>query len=1480
MSDTTGSDLNHPILNLTPEETRVFKQLFNQADNENLGVVTGEVAVKFFERTKLAPAILGEIWQIADTENRGLLTSAGFCMVLRLIGHYQAGRDPTPELAFRPGPLPKFDGLTLPTLPNPPAAFPAPPAGIQPQMSGGPIRVPPLPPVKAAEYAALFEQSGAQGGILPGETAKNIFEKAKLPNEILGRIWNLADTEQRGALGVTEFIIAMHLLASYKTGALKALPTNLPAGLYEAASRRGPTIPPPPPGRPRPDEPLAGIPRQFSGARQQRNQSPMTGAPYGTPPQSVQSTGGDWLISVQEKASYDNLFNKVDTVGRGFITGEQAVQFFSDSGLPEDILAGIWDLADINSEGQLSRDEFAVAMYLIRQQRKPGISLPSALPANLVPPSMRNQIRPPGQPTAPAFDNAAHSSNLPKSAAEDLFGLDAFTSPPPIQTQQSTGGSNTFNKPFEADPFGSKPTSPSSPQTFQPSPRNPTSTFKPFIPSSSFGQSLATHSTGASGSSNLAQPRGNQSHQPSAMDDLLGDNDPEVSKKLTQETTELANMSNQIGTLRTQMQEVQSKKTTTENDINSASTQKRDLEIRLSQFRSQYEQEVKAVKTLDERLTASRNETRKLQQEYAMIEGTYQDLQNQHRQVATALDADQRENASLKERIRQVNGEISQLRPQLEKMRTDARQQKGMVSINKKQLSTNEGERDKVKSEMNDLTKAAQEAYRSPQPTPQDQASNAVSPAASVASHNTNPFFRKSPQPTENAMSPSGFTRTQPQPSKDFDNVFGPSFAASPSIAAPPHTSFRQDSQSNVPTFSAPSGHSVRSSEGPDVPTPSTSPPLSAYQESPRAGEPPAPPESRQFASSFLPLRDGVPRSDSFSSSVKVSAPASRYGGPAGNETPTIASGSPSATPVQEKGLERTDTSKTETNTFGSVGQSLFQDRNFTASPAASATSEGARSGGKPEERKDTYQSFGQPSVQRDIPGAFPGDTNSPLQAEPTGESSFSDRSKNSNLQPNRSDPFAQNKEQPKGPAAAKDAFDAAFAGFGGGSRQFQEKQHTGSSINGSVDSANKFNQEFPPIEDIGHDDESDSNSETGFADNFTSASPHQNRQNQNQGSTQSRPSTSATGADATNDFFGSTRPSAITQESTATLPTPGAQKSPPTYDQTMGPSRSGTRDSNQFPPEFGGLLPARTDPTSSPPQPSQSPEKSFSTSSAGGQGGALFGGGSTSKATSSAPTTAFSASPPPADTPVSTVPSDAYHSATSYPSGGDNKGPSPTAHPPQTSKPSFNDDFDSGFDDLSEAKEADDKTDDDFMLGSHHRDGLDEFNPVFDSPAASKSNTMQSQQTPTGKPGHSGENSFSDFEHLSQSFGQAGSQSLSQSQQAPQQPQAKQSQDWDAIFSSLDAPPNEKALGQGEQPGKSVFDTFGVDAEEASGSGSQSKQPQMPQLGRALSAGTEHDDPILKKLTGMGYPREQALGALEKFDYDINMVSRYLAAE
>lgn len=47
---------------------------------------------------------------------------------------------------------------------------------------------------------------------------------------------NLADTQDRGALDQTDFIIGMYLINGVKSGLIPAVPTVLPAGVYEAAS--------------------------------------------------------------------------------------------------------------------------------------------------------------------------------------------------------------------------------------------------------------------------------------------------------------------------------------------------------------------------------------------------------------------------------------------------------------------------------------------------------------------------------------------------------------------------------------------------------------------------------------------------------------------------------------------------------------------------------------------------------------------------------------------------------------------------------------------------------------------------------------------------------------------------------------------------------------------------------------------------------------------------------------------------------------------------------------------------------------------------------------------------------------------------------------------------------------------------------------------------------------------------------------------
>ncbi|KAJ9193964.1 hypothetical protein DTO021D3_8942 [Paecilomyces variotii] len=862
----TAAGPTHPNLNLTSEEKRVFYQLFQAADTTNLGVVTGEVAVPFFEKTKLPPDTLGLIWQLADKENRGLLTPSGFSVVLRLIGHAQAGRVPTEELALQPGPLPKFEGLNV-TVPPPRTADGA---VSPPPSAGGPARVPPLNPDDVNKFYSLFEKSDVQGGILSGEAAKQIFERARLPNEVLGRIWNLADTRQRGALDATEFIVAMHLLTSYKTGAMRAIPPTLPPALFEAAARRGvrtstgsrqgSDIPPVP-----------AIPKQFTGP--QRTQSPINRQLYASP-LSAQSTGNDWLITPQEKAHYDNIFTTVDTAKAGAISGDQAVAFFTNAQLPEEVLAQIWDLADIDSDGQLTPDEFAVAMHLVRGQRARKEPLPQVLPPALIPPSMRRQFARPVPAAAPV--PAPAPAPVPRSAADDLFGLDSIAAPPPpaapSQIPQMTGGSNTA---FQV---------PGSPARAS-SPLGASSTFRPFVPTSSFGQSLNPQLTGASPAS---PPRPIKSPPPPS-DDLLGDNDPEESNKLTQETTELANLSNQIGSLSREMQNVQGKRAASEQELTQNSQQKRDFEARLAQARAMYEKEVKDFKALEERLNTSRAETKRLQQEYALIEGSRQDLQNQYNQVSAALAADQSENASLKEKIKAANAAVSQLKPALEKARSEARQQKGLVAINKKQLATVEGERDKIQAEIDAIGRDRQE--------PEDSAAigavtgtpRVASPAVSTTSQGTNPFFKRQMTGSSESTPPVATDRQTA-----FDNLFGPSFAAPTTSSPPPPTAFRAASPSAVQGARSLSKSPTTSG----VPTPSVSPPPPGV-----AGEVPALSQSRQMTPSFLPLGRDDLQAQSVTSSTRVSPPASRFGAEA-SEASTVGSAAAPSEPQPEEKIE------------------------------------------------------------------------------------------------------------------------------------------------------------------------------------------------------------------------------------------------------------------------------------------------------------------------------------------------------------------------------------------------------------------------------------------------------------------------------------------------------------------------------------------------------------------------------------------------
>ncbi|XP_059257996.1 EH domain-containing protein 1 [Mustela nigripes] len=94
----------------------------------------------------------------------------------------------------------------------------------------------------------------------------------------------------------------------------------------------------------------------------------------------------EWVVG-KDKPTYDEIFYTLSPVN-GKITGANAKKEMVKSKLPNTVLGKIWKLADVDKDGLLDDEEFALANHLIKVKLE-GHELPADLPPHLVPPSKR-----------------------------------------------------------------------------------------------------------------------------------------------------------------------------------------------------------------------------------------------------------------------------------------------------------------------------------------------------------------------------------------------------------------------------------------------------------------------------------------------------------------------------------------------------------------------------------------------------------------------------------------------------------------------------------------------------------------------------------------------------------------------------------------------------------------------------------------------------------------------------------------------------------------------------------------------------------------------------------------------------------------------------------------------------------------------------------------------------------------------------------
>lgn len=223
------------------------------------------------------------------------------------------------------------------------------------------------------KYEQLFESLNPQNGMLPGNKVKGVLMDSKLPMNILGTIWDLADQDKDGNLDKHEFIVAMHLV--YQTLQKRTIPNVLPPELRKAPK---PAMPPPPMvaasavGAAMPRAPsgegfgdggfVANFPKDIAPpaaipplpvAVPPMTRIPPVGAvttqpliqtdpliPIGAPP-SV-TANADWVVSSTELLRFEEIFRQSDLDKDGLVSGLEVKDIFIKSGIPQRSLADIW----------------------------------------------------------------------------------------------------------------------------------------------------------------------------------------------------------------------------------------------------------------------------------------------------------------------------------------------------------------------------------------------------------------------------------------------------------------------------------------------------------------------------------------------------------------------------------------------------------------------------------------------------------------------------------------------------------------------------------------------------------------------------------------------------------------------------------------------------------------------------------------------------------------------------------------------------------------------------------------------------------------------------------------------------------------------------------------------------------------------------------------------------------------------------------
>ncbi|KAI8840244.1 hypothetical protein BC829DRAFT_446976 [Chytridium lagenaria] len=723
----------HMASRLPKKRPLPLRGYFQIADEDGQGVIPVKKAVPFLLNSKLPQNMLSEIAKLIALCQHQKPVSIQFLATSISIGGQQQ-------------PL----GSASPATPAPAAPISMQhtgsrsiaPISAQSTGSSGTSSSLSLTQAEIDRFSAAFASCNPVDGFVTGDAAKELFLKSDLPLETLGKIWMLVDAAGTMKLNMNQFFAAMYIIFKVKTGVLQTVPAFVPPGLWTAISSATETVSAPPSSASSPTLPL---PNSAQGQNTnspllQPQQSQPTGMPLLPPPPSsgsplltarrtlMMGRGGstgapaigglnaqalsalassqEWSVKEEDRTMAFQFFDQLDVNKRGYLSGEDSYGFFLKSNLEQRHPCKDLGPFNITKSGKLSKEEFAVAYYLIKSVLS-GQALPDTLPSALIPPRLR--------PQAPA---ASPSSSL--SSRATVIGAPSLRSP-------SMGTSFSY----EGNDFTASPTSAMPQPSFAPSAPAPVAAPEadPFGLSDAFGDNAKAPIATA-----IPPPLPPTMLSPKKMPPPVPESRPvgDLSRRMTtlaggfgssgnllsdDRTADLERAKAQVAILEKELsalaplqESLKTRRANYESESAALAKKKQDLNTRFAQIQAEYDAEVRMFKETEDALKRENVVLQSVMAELTEARRLLGERQDRRREITDAILSCKEMVESIRKELEQVTttadryrSEIDRMRPELKTVQAELKRQTNVLNVNRQVLTAAEAEYQQIKVEQQEV---------------------------------------------------------------------------------------------------------------------------------------------------------------------------------------------------------------------------------------------------------------------------------------------------------------------------------------------------------------------------------------------------------------------------------------------------------------------------------------------------------------------------------------------------------------------------------------------------------------------------------------------------------------------------------------------------------------------------------------------------------------------------------------------------------